>query len=352
MIRRPPRSTLFPYTTLFRSTLQNITWTKTGSIANVRLDYSANGTFSDAVVIVASTPAAAGSYAWTIPDALSTTVKVRVTDASDSTVTDASDAAFTILAGFTLSSPNGGEVWTVGSSQNITWTTGGSVPNVKLAYSTDGGSTHPILITASAPNTGTFAWTVPDDISSTVKVRVTNVNDATVFAVSAATFKIQGALTVTSPNGGEKWTVGSSRAITWTKTGSIANVKLEYSKDNCATATVIAASTPNTGSYTWTVPNDVSGTVKVRVADAGDATVNDVSDANFKILAAFTVSAPNGGEIWTVGATQAITWATSGTVANVKLEFSKDNFATATVITASTPNTGTYSWIIPDAISA
>src|SRR3989441_758687 len=352
MIRRPPRSTLFPYTTLFRSTLQNITWTKTGSIANVRLDYSANGTFSDAVVIVASTPAAAGSYAWTIPDALSTTVKVRVTDASDSTVTDASDAAFTILAGFTLSSPNGGEVWTVGSSQNITWTTGGSVPNVKLAYSTDGGSTYPNVIIASAPNTGTFAWTVPDDISSTVKVRVTNVNDATVFAVSAATFKIQGALTVTSPNGGEKWTVGSSRAITWTKTGSIANVKLEYSKDNFATATVIAASTPNTGSYTWTVPNDVSGTVKVRVADAGDATVNDVSDANFKILAAFTVSAPNGGEIWTVGATQAITWATSGTVANVKLEFSKDNFATATVITASTPNTGTYSWIIPDAISA
>src|SRR2546425_11564792 len=132
MIRRPPRSTLFPYTTLFRSTLQNITWTKTGSIANVRLDYSANGTFSDAVVIVASTPAAAGSYAWTIPDALSTTVKVRVTDVSDSTVADASDAAFTILAGFTLSSPNGGGGWTVGPPPDLTRGTGGSVANVKL----------------------------------------------------------------------------------------------------------------------------------------------------------------------------------------------------------------------------
>src|SRR2546425_12823837 len=161
MIRRPPRSTLFPYTTLFRSTLQNITWTKTGSIANVRLNYSANGTFSDAVVIVASTPAAAGSYAWTIPDALSTTVKVRVTDASDSTVTDASDAAFTILAGFTLSSPNGGEGWTGGSSQSIAWTTGGTLPNVKLEYSTDGGSTEPNGILPPPPNTGTVSPTRP-----------------------------------------------------------------------------------------------------------------------------------------------------------------------------------------------
>src|SRR5437899_1668538 len=247
--------------------------------------------------------------------------------------------------------PTGGECWIVGKSRTITWTTTGTIPNIKLEYSKDNFTTT-VLITASAPNTGTFAWTVPDDLSATVRVRVTNVNDSTVSDDSDANFKIQGALTVTRPNGGEKWTVGSSRAITWTRTGSIANVKLEYSKDNFATATVIAASTPNTGSYTWTVPNDVSGTVKVRVADAGDATVNDVSDANFKILAAFTVSAPNGGETWTVGARQAITWATTGTVANVKLEFSKDNFVTATVITASTPNTGTYSWIIPDAISA
>src|SRR2546422_4831876 len=30
MIRRPPRSTLFPYTTLFRSSLPTITWSSTG----------------------------------------------------------------------------------------------------------------------------------------------------------------------------------------------------------------------------------------------------------------------------------------------------------------------------------
>src|SRR5437870_5470008 len=334
------------------STVQNITWTKTGSIANVKLEYSRNGTFSDTVVIAASTPAAALSYAWTVPDALSTTVKVRITDTGDATVTDASDAAFTILAGFTLSAPNGGEVWTVGSSQSIAWTTGGTVPNVKLEYSTDGCSTYPNLIIATTANTGTFGWTVPNNISATVRVRVSDVSNSDAFATSNTNFKIRGAFTLTAPNGGEVWTVGESRTITWTTTGTIPNVKLEYSKDNFTTPTLIAASTPNTGSFAWTVPNDISATVKVRVADAADSTVNDVSDANFKIMAAFAVSSPNGGEIWAVGATQAITWTTSGTVANVKLEFSKDNFATTTVIAASAPNTGTYSWIIPDAISA
>src|SRR2546426_1003453 len=305
------------------NTLQNITWTKTGSIASVRLDYSANGTFSDAVVIVASTPAAAGSYAWTIPDALSTTVKVRVTDVSDSTVADASDAAFTILAGFTLSAPNGGEVWTVGDSRTITWTTTGTIPNIKLEYSKDNFTTT-VLITASAPNTGTFAWTVPDDLSATVRVRVTNVNDSTVFDDSDANFKIQGALTVTSPNGGETWTVGATQAITWATSGTVANVKLEFSKDNFATATVITASTPNTGTYSWIIPDAISATVKVRVSNAVDAEANDVSDANFKIRGGLVLVAPNGGETWTVGATQAISWTTSGTGPHVKLQYSTD----------------------------
>src|SRR3712207_7714712 len=36
MIRRPPRSTLFPYTTLFRSTAQAGSWTPEATQANAR----------------------------------------------------------------------------------------------------------------------------------------------------------------------------------------------------------------------------------------------------------------------------------------------------------------------------
>src|SRR5258708_28710412 len=38
MIRRPPRSTLFPYTTLFRSQCRRLGWTERGWIRNVRRD--------------------------------------------------------------------------------------------------------------------------------------------------------------------------------------------------------------------------------------------------------------------------------------------------------------------------
>src|SRR5205807_3465852 len=87
------------------STAQNITWTKTGSIANVKLEYSRNGTFSDAVVIAASTPAGALTYAWTIPDALSTTVKVRITDASETGSASCREAEYTIKGALTLTAP-------------------------------------------------------------------------------------------------------------------------------------------------------------------------------------------------------------------------------------------------------
>jgi endonuclease/exonuclease/phosphatase family metal-dependent hydrolase len=73
--------------------VQNVTWTSSG-VANVKLEYTLDG--STWSVITASTPAAASSYAWTVPSSASTAAKVRVTDAAAATVTDASNAAFTI----------------------------------------------------------------------------------------------------------------------------------------------------------------------------------------------------------------------------------------------------------------
>src|SRR5439155_16678256 len=109
---------------------------------------------------------------------------------------------------------------------------------------------------------------------------------------------------LTSPNGGEQWTVGSVHPVTWTSTGSVANVKLEYSKDDFVTSTVIVASTPNTGSYTWTVPDAISATVKVRVSDVTDPEAKDLSDATFKITPLLAVTRPNGGQQWHVGGRQ------------------------------------------------
>ena len=93
---------------------------------------------------------------------------------------------------------------------------------------------------------------------------------------------------LTSPNGGENWVVGSSHNITWSNTGTVNNVKIEISTDGGTSYSLIVASTPNTGSYSWTVPNSASTSVKIRVSDAA-GTASDTSNGNF------TISTSGGG---------------------------------------------------------
>ena len=91
-------------------------------------------------------------------------------------------------------------------------------------------------------------------------------------------------LTVTSPNGGEEWANGSSHNITWNHSGTpLTNVKLELSTNNGSSYSTIVASTPNDGSYTWTVSGTASSTCLVRVSDPAVPTTNDVSNAVFRI---------------------------------------------------------------------
>lgn len=90
-------------------------------------------------------------------------------------------------------------------------------------------------------------------------------------------------ITVTSPNGGETWTQGSSRTISWTTTGTVGNVKIEYTSNNGTSWSTIVSSTGNDGSYTWTVPVVSSTQCKVRISEAGDSSPTDTSNAVFTI---------------------------------------------------------------------
>ena len=73
--------------------VQAITWTSSG-VSQVKLEYTLNG--STWSTLVASTSAAAGSYAWTVPSSASTSARVRISDASNSTLSATSAAAFAI----------------------------------------------------------------------------------------------------------------------------------------------------------------------------------------------------------------------------------------------------------------
>jgi len=332
----------------------NITWTRYGSIINAKLEYSTDGGTNFSATIVGSTPAVNQIYAWSIPDVPSTTMRVKISDASDSTVYDISNANFTLRGGFAITSPNGGESWLVGSIQNVTWTTYGSYTSVNLSYSTDSGSTWN-LIYGGLTNVGSYAWTIPDAIFATCKVKITATSDTEATDSSDAVFKIHGGLVITAPNGGEEWGVATSHNITWARTGSVATVKLEYSTDSFSdeSATVLISNNVTAAnlSYSWTVPDIIGSNNKVRISVSTDSAVYDVSDSPFTVRGTLAVTSPNGGESWIVSSAHPVTWTTSGTIASVKLDYSIDGGSTYSNIISSTANSNTYTWTVPDAIS-
>jgi hypothetical protein len=89
-------------------------------------------------------------------------------------------------------------------------------------------------------------------------------------------------ITVTSPNGGESWAAGSSHNITWTSTGSVGNVKIQYSTNNGNSWSNIISSTTNDGSYSWTVPNVSSSQCLVKVSET-DGSPMDTNNSVFSI---------------------------------------------------------------------
>jgi 3',5'-cyclic AMP phosphodiesterase CpdA len=73
-----------------------------------------------------------------------------------------------------LTSPNGGELWESGSTQNITWTNECFSDSVKIEYSSDGGAKW-TLLKSRAPNRGTYAWTLNIEPTTRGRIRVSEV---------------------------------------------------------------------------------------------------------------------------------------------------------------------------------
>jgi hypothetical protein len=63
------------------------------------------------------------------------------------------------------------------------------------------------------------------------------------------------------------------------------------------------------------------------------------------------LTSPVGGEFWVAGMTYPVTWAAQPIVGAVKLEYSIDGGTNWTTIIASTPNDGSYDWVVPNSLS-
>ena len=335
-----------------------ITWVRTGSIANVSIAYAVDGGgFTN--VITNSTNAANQTFAWnSLPTHVSNAYLIKISDVDDATNVNVTSPAFKIVGSITVTKPQGGEQIKVGQNFKIEWTKAGDFANVRIEYSGNGGSSYDYQVIDSTSADTLYYWwnNIPNDkVSSNVVFKVTDTNDILTTNVSPA-FKIQGIFNVLTPDGGERLVVGSDYNITWSTTGNITQVMLEYSTNSGVdwipiTATPIA----NTGSKSWTVPNTIFDYCRVKVYDANDVDAKDTSAGDFFIKGDLLITSPTGSTgAWLVGTTHPITWQVTGSIANVKLEFSVDGAAYEQIPTAdnlpATPSS--FDWQIPDRISS
>jgi photosystem II stability/assembly factor-like uncharacterized protein len=191
-------------------------------------------------------------------------------------------------------------------------------------------------------------------------------------------------VSVTSPNGGEIWNVGSTYPITWAKTGAVDSVRIEYSTSgsggpwNLISAGVPARvgiekhpkfsarpiaggewDNPN-GTFNWLVPNAPSTNCFVRVSWKSNLAVTDVSNA------AFTISVPIVQDtIWvaqTSGSTQDIyaiktidintAWVGTGTTASTTGTILRTTNGGTTWANVGSFNAGVYAITAIDANTA
>jgi FtsP/CotA-like multicopper oxidase with cupredoxin domain len=328
-------------------TTQTITWTTTGTIANVKIELSRDGGTTWGTIL-ATTPND-GSQGWVVTGPATATAQIRISNVTNPAAFDTSDANFSILQSITVTAPNGGETWNVGTTQTITWTSVGVAGSVKIDLSRDGGTTWTTLL-ASTTNDGTQAWVVTTPTTATARIRISSLSFPAVLDTSNANFTIAPAppasITVTSPNGGESWPVGSTQTITWTSISVTGSLNIDISRDGGTTWTRIISGTLNDGTQVWVVSGSASATARIRITSVTTPAATDTSNANFAIIQSITVTAPNGGETWNVGSTQTITWTSVGISGSVKIDLSRDGGTTWTTLLASTLNDGTQAWVV------
>jgi lysophospholipase L1-like esterase len=133
-------------------------------------------------------------------------------------------------------------------------------------------------------------------ITISVEAAASNINPSGYFYLGAlkliyhdADASDERVTTVVSPNGGESWQVGGTAAIKW-ESNNVSTVDIDYSADNGSTWFSVATDvTASLNTYDWTVPDNVTDEMLVRVLDSEEPTIADTSDAVASII-------PNDGK--------------------------------------------------------
>lgn len=97
------------------------------------------------------------------------------------------------------------------------------------------------------------------------------------FDIPGTTTPPTASITVTSPNGGEQWTIGASQSITWTS-ANVSSVDIDYAADGVTYSRIASGRTGT--SYSWTVPAPATTSARIRISSGS---TSDTSNATFTV---------------------------------------------------------------------
>jgi hypothetical protein len=341
-----------------KDNIQIIKWNSSPDIKYVDIQlerYEGCGSqycFPNTILNVATKVLNTGSFQWKV-NVSPGSYKVIVKD-SDGLTFDKSDDFFDVVL-LKLISPNGGELWQEGIVQQIKWESSSEINNVDIKLLVPYMNTwSEVDIAKNLPNTGSYSWKVGYDINGKViaghpsyKILVSNIYGGQGGDESDAPFSIVKSSSslkprIISPNGGEVWHTGSTYEIKWEGGPSVIDgiSLLDYSRPEGAVGSMpsergftpypIASRIPNTGSYKWTVPDNIprGSAYKIYIASYAleegaprPSLQDDQSDGFFSIVKTTSlpsiqsevkVISPNGGEVWPLGSEQEIRWSAPG----------------------------------------
>lgn len=218
--------------------------------------------------------------------------KVKIVSADNPGIMDESDQKFTLIddPAITVTYPNGGEILEICTFVDLTWTSVGTVENVKIEFSKDNGATWKV-IEESTENDGIYRQYIPEpNVSDMCLIRISDADDGDAVDVSDAVFSIilPPEITVLSPNGGEQWLYGTVQNITWDHQGLTNNLKIALVKNGTAIGLIADDVNPASGAFTWTVGQYIGGSAaagsdyKIKIKEIGVA-VSDLSNAEFTL---------------------------------------------------------------------
>jgi hypothetical protein len=254
---------------------------------------SPNPTIFDTYTVNGSGP---GTYVSSLPGLTpETTYYVRAYAANNEGLDYGAEFQFTTLPiSVTVTSPNGGESFCLGTVENITWIPDG-ITNPLYIILQQNDTNVALIAKGINPDLGTYSWIVGDCKIGTAaaganyKILLKEKN-STVKDKSDASFTIVDPyITVTSPNGGESWAMSSTKNITWNSAGLTGNLYIVLQGHGINAALIAKNIDPSLGTYTWSVGDCIQGSVttgwfyKILIAEKGTG-IKDKSDAEFSII--------------------------------------------------------------------